>query len=242
MDGNFRGNDNWDTDSQMWSWHFFTFLFFGTITHTRTAFSIIFLTHYFVKKRPYTPWLSSKVFTFDHSLDHRSSFRFLQQLSLLCKNTNKWLPTTTNISQHLHFFVVWLTEYWSWSLTIILRARLAYNFSSFTAAVGQTHFFSIWQTIAREYVQGSLFHFPLPLPLTYKCPQFSNPTRLGSLVFHAEKVSATAVPSSHSKTLSPLGAIIPSRGSPFRSIRLKRKAFSSADLIIGRVAPSCLHR
>ena len=164
------------------------------------------------------------------------------KLSLLCKNTNKWLSTTTNISQHLYFFVVWLTEYWSWSLTIILQARLAYNFSSFTAAVGQTHFFSIWQTIAREYVQGSLFHFPLPLPLTYKCPQSSNPTKLGSPVFHAEKVSATAVPSSHSKTLSPLGAIIPSRGSPFRSIKLKRKAFSAADLMIGRVAPSCLHR
>ena len=120
--------------------------------------------------------------------------------------------------------------------------RLAYNFSSFTAAVGQAHFFSIWQTIARGCEQGSSFHFPFALPLTYKCPQFSDPGLLGSPVFHAEKVSATAVPSSHSKTLLLLGAIIPSRGSSFPSIRLKRKAFFSADLMIGRVAPSLLHR
>ena len=141
------------------------------------------------------------------------------------------------------FFVVWLTEYWSWSLTIILRARLADNFSSFTAAVGQSHFFSIWQTINREFEQGSSFHFPFPLPLTYNCAHFSiPPLLLGSPVFHAEKVSATAVPSSHSKTLSLLGAVIPSRGSPFLSIRLKRTAFSSADLMIGRVAPSWLHK
>ena len=120
--------------------------------------------------------------------------------------------------------------------------RLAYNFSSFTAAVGQTHFFSIWQTIARGCEQGSSFHFPFALPLTYKCPQFVSPGPLGSPVFHAEKVSATAVPSSHSKTLLLLGAIIPSRGSSFPSIRLKRKAFCSADLMIGRVAPSLLHR
>ena len=57
---------------------FYLSVFFLIITHILTAFSIIFLTQ-FVKKRPSTPWLSSKVFTFDHSLDPRSSFRFLQQ-------------------------------------------------------------------------------------------------------------------------------------------------------------------
>ena len=145
-----------------------------------------------------------------------------------------YLPTPLFLCQ------VWLTEYWS--PTIILHVRLADNVSSFTAALGQTHFISIWQTIARGIEQGSWFHFPFALPLTYKCPQFSDPGWLGSAVFHAEKVSATAVPLSHSKVLSPLGAIIPSRGSSFPSIRLKRKPFCSADLMIGRVAPSLLHR
>ena len=116
--------------------------------------------------------------------------------------------------------------------------RLIYNFNSFTAALGQTHFFSIWQTISRSFEQSSSFHFPL----VSKCPQFSIPRLLGSPVFHAEKVSATAVPSNQSKTLSLLGAIIPSREEPFPSIRLKRKALSSADLMIGRVAPCLLHR
>ena len=74
-------------------------------------------------------------------------------------------------------------------------AYKGYNFSRFTAALGQTHFFSIWQTICLDSAQTSLFHFPLSLPLTYILPQFSDPARLGSPVFHAEKVSATEVPS-----------------------------------------------
>ena len=54
---------------------FFTFLFCGIITRILTAFSIIFLPQ-FVKKKNGHPLfgLSSKVFTFDHLLGHRSDF------------------------------------------------------------------------------------------------------------------------------------------------------------------------
>ena len=53
---------------------FFTFLFCGIITRILTAFSIIFLPE-FVKKNGHPLFgLSSKVFTFDHLLGHRSDF------------------------------------------------------------------------------------------------------------------------------------------------------------------------
>ena len=53
---------------------FFTFLFFGIVTHILAAFSTIFLTH-IVKKTGYPLLgLSSKVFTFDHLFGHRSGF------------------------------------------------------------------------------------------------------------------------------------------------------------------------
>ena len=131
------------------------------------------------------------------------------KLNSLSKNTNKWLTTTSNISQHLYFFVRFGSLSIDHPLSFYMwDVRLACNFSSFTAAVGQTHFFSIWQTITRGFEQGSSFHFPLPLPLTYTIPQFSNPGPLGSPVIpwregHSSPVEpfkdVVAVGSYHSK-------------------------------------------
>ena len=44
------------------NYYIYTYSFSDNISHT------------VCEKRPSTPWLSSKAFTFDHTLDHRSDF------------------------------------------------------------------------------------------------------------------------------------------------------------------------
>ena len=59
-----------------------------------------------MKKGPSTPWLSSKVFTFDHSLDHRSDF--FNNLAIFVwterpeDHNNRCLSSSTS-SVDLHF-------------------------------------------------------------------------------------------------------------------------------------------
>ena len=85
---------------------FFTFLFCGIITRILTAFSIIFLPE-FVKKNGHPLFgLSSKVFTFDHLLGHRSDFFTNLTIFFFTErpedHKNRWPRSGTN-SVGLHF-------------------------------------------------------------------------------------------------------------------------------------------
>ena len=103
-------------------------------------------------------------------------------------------------------------------------------------------YFFFWQTRLLFLQHAKLFHFPLLNPVVYMCPQFSSPGKLGSPCAHAEKPPATWVPSTHWNTLSPLPDSIPSQTNQGSfSIRLKRKSFSAADLITGRLAHNLRH-
>ena len=107
----------------------------------------------------------------------------------------------------------------------------------------ENFYFFFWQTRPLVSSHGLLFHSPFLDPLTYRYPQFSCPSKLGSPGAHAEKPSATWVPSTHWNTLSPLTDSIPShkwRRGCF-SIRLTRDLFSPADLITGRLAHNWRH-
>ena len=83
--------------SVFWNYYTYTYRFFDNIYQT------------VCEKRPSTPWLSSKAFTFDHSLDHRSSFRFLQQFDNFFwtewpeNHKNRCLSSSTNrVDLHFH--------------------------------------------------------------------------------------------------------------------------------------------
>ena len=80
--------------SVVWNYYTYTYSFFDNISRT------------VCEKRPSTPWLSSKAFTFDHSLDHRSDF--INNLAIFFwtewpeNHKNRCLSSSTN-SVDLHF-------------------------------------------------------------------------------------------------------------------------------------------